>query len=531
MRLQDDFEDDATSRNAVLSEGTYTISGYHAADDSDVGKTVGTVNSSGVFEGDEKLFVVDNTYNFVCVANGDELLEEDKTFKMSRNATNRPTISNTVMNQSLTTDVNKEIAFEMKHTEARVRVKLTGNGFSDVQAYLLPTSGSHPKSAVWNIYKNDFLSYPTGTSVTNEDITTAEYTFNFNNTSGDNLVSEYKYLLPGTNGSDLILNLEGKISDVAYNGSIKLKNLGVLGRNKTYLVNAAVKINSGSGNILYFKTNDSGERMLMIGTWPDDIATQNDLAFFKFGSVVGFKVIDNASFGNVDKVAYNPSLLSVGKENSDDINRFSVDGVNDLPGIPGWVTEDRQAYINAAEWDKYSYCVSGENYHTVDNIKKGKGDPCKLVGYTETEVRTILNNGNIPDNKQWRLPTKNEQLAFAKASLSASGTTFNNTNYKYWDNTANWNGATNYTYGTFPFIGNSNLNPSGSKLPAAGKTNGWGSYQEINTAGAFWSSTPSTDENNLRGLCLFFNKTHTKTDYNSYSPADGCTIRCVPQNP
>ena len=127
VTLQEDFENDATTRTGGLSEGTYTILGYDAADDSYVGKTVGTVNSSGVFEGDEKLFVVDNTYNFVCVANGDELLEEDKTFKMSRNATNRPTISNTVMNQSLTTDVNKEIAFEMKHTEARVRVKLTGN--------------------------------------------------------------------------------------------------------------------------------------------------------------------------------------------------------------------------------------------------------------------------------------------------------------------------------------------------------------------------------------------------------------------
>ena len=67
----------------------------------------------------------------------------------------------------------------MKHTESRLRVKLQGNDFSDVKAYLLSTSDNHPQSAVWNIYKNNFSNYPTDESVASAAITTTDYTFSF----------------------------------------------------------------------------------------------------------------------------------------------------------------------------------------------------------------------------------------------------------------------------------------------------------------------------------------------------------------
>lgn len=55
--------------------------------------------------------------------------------------------------------------------------------------------------------------------------------------------------------------------------------------------------------------------------------------------------------------------------------------------------------------------------HTLDNIKNGKGDPCRLVGLTNDDIR----NGTI-DNKTWRMPTSEEMkwLLVAKNSTNKS---------------------------------------------------------------------------------------------------------------
>ena len=521
ITLQEDVEQEATTRSEALTPGTYAILGYNAADDAFVGKTVGTVNSLGIFVSDDYKFPTNYTYNFVCVANADAIDEDNKTATVSCNCANRPTISYTETNQTLTANTDKEIAFTMKHTESRLRVKLQGNDFSDVKAYLLSTSDNHPQSAVWNIYKNNFSNYPTDESVASAAITTTDYTFSFPVSSGSNLVSEYKYLLPGTIGGDLLLNLEGKISDVEYNGSIKLKNLGILDRNKSYLVTAAVKINSGSGDILYFDTTVGDEARIKIGRWPTNVSSQNDLAFFKFGSVIGFRFNNDGWLASMSQVVYNPSSYTIGQGNSNDIYRYN--GL-ELPGIPCWVEGDWDAYNSADAWDKFSYCVSGDNYHTIDNIKKGKGDPCKLANLSVAEVKAALAANEVPDNKTWRLPTNAEQKAYVKGTTTATGSTFNSATWAFWS-TQLWNGNSEYGYATYPFTG-STLNAQGTQLPAAGFREGTGAADN-RTTGNYWTNTPQRKD---AGYYLFFENTRTLLN-EVRGFARGLAIRCVRQNP
>ena len=119
------------------------------------------------------------------------------------------------------------------------------------------------------------------------------------------MISEYKHFLPGTDATDMVLNLSGKISDVDFNGNIMLRNLGTMERNKSYIVTAAVKINSGSGDIIYFDTVGE-ETILKVGKWPTDIATQDNLAYFQFGSIIGLMNMSSNAWDD-NCVVYNRS--------------------------------------------------------------------------------------------------------------------------------------------------------------------------------------------------------------------------------
>lgn len=52
--------------------------------------------------------------------------------------------------------------------------------------------------------------------------------------------------------------------------------------------------------------------------------------------------------------------------------------------------------------------------HNVTNLKVGKGDPCRLVGYTVYDIKKALASGVALDNKTWRMPTENENVAYVK---------------------------------------------------------------------------------------------------------------------
>ncbi|MGL5958939.1 MAG: InlB B-repeat-containing protein, partial [Phocaeicola sp.] len=54
--------------------------------------------------------------------------------------------------------------------------------------------------------------------------------------------------------------------------------------------------------------------------------------------------------------------------------------------------------------------------HTVPLLKEGKGDPCKLVGFTQKYIREQLAAGRIVENGNWRMATNDEQVAFCANS-------------------------------------------------------------------------------------------------------------------
>jgi len=79
-----------------------------------------------------------------------------------------------------------------------------------------------------------------------------------------------------------------------------------------------------------------------------------------------------------------------------------------------------------------------DDYHNLTNVRAGKGDPCRLIGMTLTEI------ANFPDNNAmlaretalanegiggWRLPTDAENIAFAPAGSTTTVVMIQNWNY------------------------------------------------------------------------------------------------------
>lgn len=57
----------------------------------------------------------------------------------------------------------------------------------------------------------------------------------------------------------------------------------------------------------------------------------------------------------------------------------------------------------ATTWNDVNYQSTGSIEHSLASVTLGKGDPCRLVGLTLTEI-----NNDIIDNELWRMPTAQE---------------------------------------------------------------------------------------------------------------------------
>ena len=134
------------------------------------------------------------------------------------------------------------------------------------------------------------------------------------------------------------------------------------------------------------ETGSSGERIYIDGT--KLMLTQdpnNAGAMFQFGGIRGWNFKTSGSAGNAN---YNPSPLSSAWNST-------------------WQYANSQGNVVA---------------HTLANLRAGKGDPCRLVGYTLTEVSNAIATTNpnayAPDNRMWRLLTGNELNAYTVNSVS-----------------------------------------------------------------------------------------------------------------
>ena len=246
-------------------------------------------------------------------------------------------------------------------------------------------------------------------------------------------------------------------------------------------------------------------------TW-DDINKQYILTYnpnnaglyFRFGSVIGV-------YSGANGIQMLPAT-----------NTSSFDAATQLPwnltGVTGTGMTGFDAIGSYKPADIPAKVTPEDVYHTIANVKLGKGDPCRLVGLDLNTLKTRL-DANDPtltaadiDNGQWRLPTLTENQNFVNG---ASGW--------WWTAASSPFGTPGVAGGEFPSQGAGGLlkflPAAGGRVSANGAVNGQG------TSGFYWSNEPY-DVNN--GLGLSFSSSLVMADgkptyYNGYP------IRCVKQ--
>jgi hypothetical protein len=282
----------------------------------------------------------------------------------------------------------------------------------------------------------------------------------------------------------------------------------------------------GENHVLYFTGNP--DRPLAVGRWDTSLTAEdrglgvirltdanNDrdrLAFFKFGSVIGFTRIGNyPDPWDNSYILFNPSDLVVGT----DITGFG-DESNSLPAIPAFSGSDWKGSEAATP------LISDRvNYHTEANLRGGKGDPCMLAGIDMTKLDEPGYLANYDSG--WRLPTKAENRMFIGVAADDDTSAFyasSSPEYYQASPASSWSNSTPGT-GIFPA---NTVREEDPRLPAAGTrycidgiVNGW--------HGVYWASTVA---NQHYGSSLsFIYMVAQPSDESFYNITNGASIRCV----
>jgi hypothetical protein len=206
-----------------------------------------------------------------------------------------------------------------------------------------------------------------------------------------------------------------------------------------------------------------GTRM-QVGQW--GTVTQENILFTQFGSAVAFTATSDDDTWDAGDVKFNPTGASYA----------------DYTAIPRWngsSTED--GYISSAE------------YHTLANVKAGRGDICKLAGLTKADI-----DAGVYDNGKFRLPTDAENIAAGYDTFVG-------------------------TLGTVGYGVQVGENTN-TFLPAAGGRYDDGSANDVSSNGYYWSSRP---DDASYGNGLGFNASVYPRSYDNAQ--SGNAVRCTPQ--
>ena len=270
------------------------------------------------------------------------------------------------------------------------------------------------------------------------------------------------YLSLSSTGSPAALTVSGKGSQTVY--LVTGKNAGNAPRV------AGVYLNGNASNIVSTVTQkhlnalgETGSSFERIYIDPNDgdpklLLTKNPNnagAMFQFGGIRGWSHKTSGSAGNAN---YNPSTLS-------------------------------------SAWNSSWQPTTVSNYtvpHDVANLRNGIGDPCRLVGYTQAEIKAAIATTNpnayAPDNLTWRLPTGTQLYGYQSVSGGSNKETF----------------------------------------PRHGRISELGSFQNFDT-GFYWSSWKTgggTPSGNNAG---FLQVSSSSKFLNGGFQAFGMSIRCVTQ--
>ncbi len=289
----------------------------------------------------------------------------------------------------------------------------------------------------------------------------------------------------------------------------------------------------------------SGDKFVLL-EWEADLeSTENHdskwrdkLAYFKFGSVIGFDM-KNATFNIATDIKVNPSSYTTGAGKNitgyTNENSYNQEYQNALPYIPGYVPSDFKNFGITN--------VSSPEYTNAANIRKGKGDPCMLAGYSAGAIRNMSDQAldDVIENARWRLPTVRENAYFAGNPANYR----NNTQYISVDDAYRWQNPEPFDHGySFHADVAETLDPTqwgfypsyvyvpGTWIGFALPGGGYRDEDEGSIRGHgdcyFWSSTPSENDNMESGYSLYYRDGHlAPVDYNRV--AAGLAVRCVPR--
>jgi hypothetical protein len=157
-----------------------------------------------------------------------------------------------------------------------------------------------------------------------------------------------------------------------------------------------------------------------------------------------------------------------------------------------------------SDWHYNSTTNIAVAHSTTTFADNGKGDPCRLVGYTVQEIQNAYNETprRALDNGIWRLPTEQENLAYVKNGR--------------WTDNYDFTSLSGWITGT-------------EFLPAHGFRNAIGTNVEKSSKSAkYWAN--ATTNGGRSASMLFVNGTPPGTlgDFGDVQ-STGCFIRCVRQ--
>ncbi len=243
--------------------------------------------------------------------------------------------------------------------------------------------------------------------------------------------------------------------------------------------------------MLFF--NEEGR--LSLGSFDNDVIKLANTAYFKFGSVIGANGLAGA-FDGATMIAFNPSEKSVS----------------------AW--EDITYYAEA-DWNANIKDTSSDAYNTYSNIRQGKGDPCRLIGYTADEIKNMSNATlqTVLNNAKYRMPTLEDNNALVGLEKQV-----------YWSpdytdhHVVKSGNATDPDYAIFPL----DIAPGAEgsyNLVAAGRRNdSTGAVTSQGAGGRYWASNAYTS---TRGYYLHIAELYV-FPANYGVAAFGYAVRCVP---
>ncbi len=282
-------------------------------------------------------------------------------------------------------------------------------------------------------------------------------------------------------------------------------------------------LNGGENHVLYFDSSDASHP-LKVGRWaatragdgnvkrgngtePMKAVTKvGDMAFFKFGSVVGFTGGSEIEPFSSARIKFDPSTNQGVYAGSDGEQLYG--------NIPVYTYNTEKMNVS-----------DRATYHTGANLHAGKGDPCRLAGF---DISTLT--GSAADaallaayDSGWRLPTVEENRIF----VGLEPTDFNQVQHgspQYDTQIGGGSWTSNYSLPlNNPGIAPSpaNIHAPGIALPAAGLCDrNYGTINRPGNRGDYWSSTALTSE---AGFTLYLSEEYASPSLeNGY--ADGTRL-------